>query len=724
MANQNNQDMNPNLMQGLVDAIAGGALAGLSLEAQQDFLSPFLKAQQTREAQKIEAQRRAEDLAIRKEERAEDKAFQLGRDEAAREHQLELEGIRKRESNSTKSLDTFMKSVTSRAQFGSVAEYDAFVKSLLTQAQEDPDLTSKDFTLLNNHIGSYREVASARNKEQAMTRYNERRAAGDYGDAFVADFNAAENTNVRGAVSYEIREGQVGKVVSGLLESTRASQKFDAEKGINYSISDADFNALEKAYAAFEANPTGETAAAVMTLLRDVDMPSMQANIASARQKAMVAKTAADVAATMPAEFQVPVPTRGLLMPEPEGLETMFVPEVGPRVDFARQELFVPNTNPNEVNQGMTMMIAPGQRAILASQLYQEFGYEGAKEQVQRYQEAGVKVDESVLDAVADRAVQAFEITSEVEPVDAAVKFEAAKSSDNIAPLLENRNTARTGFMELIKAGAQRDPATLKAELSAARKVRDIINQRPESADELGMDVEELDLSIATMELMLSGEGEDSATKDAVYGYGTDVIQMLLGREGMGDPGMRFADDLAARWFDADQLMADKIQGILDRKGTVESQFAALMRLGNESSMIVQPNALAQEKQLVGSFVSSVTKDFGLQIDDTQDLSTFRKESPLRGIAMAAEDFEQYEALQEGDLPELTNKIESLRAERASLGLTYSLAFGYRWGGSKVDKPSEGVLSELIAKAEQLDDEIKAAKARRTELIRQRKESK
>jgi len=705
MAEQNNQGMNPNLLQGLVDAIAGGALAGLSLEAQQDFLSPFLKAQQTREAQKLETQRRAEDLAIRKEERAEDKAFQLGRDEATREHQLELEGIRKKESNSTKSLDTFMKSVTSRAQFGSVAEYDAFVKSLLTQAQDDPDLTSKDFTLLNNHIGSNREVASARNKEQSMTRYNERRAAGDYGDAFVADFNAQENTNVRGAVSYEIREGKVGKAVSGLLESTRAAQKFDAENGINYSISDADFNALEKAYAAFEANPTGETAAAAMTLLRDVDMPSMQANIASARQKAMAAKTAADVAATMPADFQVPVPTRGLLMPEPEGLEAMFVPEEGPRADFARQELFVPNANPNEVNLGMTMMIAPDQRAILASQLYQEFGYEGAKAQVQRYQEAGVKVPDSVLDEVAEQAVRAFEVTSEVEPVDAAVKFEAAKSSANIAPLLANRATARTGLMELVKAGAQRDPATLRAELKEARRILDIVNERPESADDLGIDVEDLELSISTMELMLSGEGEDSATKDAVYGYGTDVLQLLLGREGMGDPRLRLADDLAAQWFDADQLMADKIQGILDRKGTVESQFAALMRLGNESSLIVQPNALAQEKQLVGSFVSSVTKDFGLQIDDTQDLPTFRKTSSLRGIAMAAKNFEQ--DIAQMPLSESADLVEDLRQKLIENSRVKT------FGMSPEEKAA------LKAERVQLLKEFNAAEKRRTELKRE-----
>lgn len=289
--------------------------------------------------------------------------------------------------------------------------------------------------------------------------------------------------------------------------------------------------------------------------------------------------------------------------------------------------------------------------------------------------------------------------------MDAAVKFEAAKSSANIAPLLANRATARTGLMELVKAGAQRDPATLRAELKEARRILDIVNERPESADDLGIDVEDLELSISTMELMLSGEGEDSATKDAVYGYGTDVLQLLLGREGMGDPRLRLADDLAAQWFDADQLMADKIQGILDRKGTVESQFAALMRLGNESSLIVQPNALAQEKQLVGSFVSSVTKDFGLQIDDTQDLPTFRKTSSLRGIAMAAKDFEQ--DIAQMPLSESADLVEDLRQKLIENSRVKT------FGMSPEEKAA------LKAERVQLMKEFNAAEKRRTELKRE-----
>jgi len=67
--------INPALLQGLADAIAGGALAGLSKEAGSDFFSPFIQAQQSRIARETRAEERAEDKELRTKERAEDKAF-------------------------------------------------------------------------------------------------------------------------------------------------------------------------------------------------------------------------------------------------------------------------------------------------------------------------------------------------------------------------------------------------------------------------------------------------------------------------------------------------------------------------------------------------------------------------------------------------------------------------------------------------------------------------
>lgn len=66
---------NPALLQGLADAIAGGALAGLSKEAGSDFFSPFIDAQQKRIARDTRTAERAEDRELRGAERSEDKSF-------------------------------------------------------------------------------------------------------------------------------------------------------------------------------------------------------------------------------------------------------------------------------------------------------------------------------------------------------------------------------------------------------------------------------------------------------------------------------------------------------------------------------------------------------------------------------------------------------------------------------------------------------------------------
>ena len=328
------------LVQGLVDAIAGGALAGLSLEAQQDFLTPFLKAQQTREGQKVRAKERAADLAIRKGERAEDfafrlegrditkkeraedlafklegrditkkereedKNFQLGRDAALREHQLELEGTRKKEARSTRALDTYLKTITARSAFGSKADFDTFALGILKEAKASGELSGPQLVLLQTVMSESGEKAASRNTTEGITRWSNTLATGEFGTTFESDYN--NDIKYKAAVNTYIGTGQISQQVEGLILSTRAIVKQLADQGIVVKITDPNFIELEKYFDAFNAENgnTAENARNLLTALHTVDIKDLEGQSNIAQEKGLMLKASSDVEATLEAEYK------------------------------------------------------------------------------------------------------------------------------------------------------------------------------------------------------------------------------------------------------------------------------------------------------------------------------------------------------------------------------------------------------------------------------------
>jgi len=132
--------INPALLQGLADAVAGGALAGLSKEAGSDFFSPFLQAQQGRIARETRAGERAEDRELRTKERGEDKSFATSERVMSQIFQAQQNALDRQERQESNAFSNFSQSSkASREAFASepLAEgrYDAYVSNAQKRLQ-------------------------------------------------------------------------------------------------------------------------------------------------------------------------------------------------------------------------------------------------------------------------------------------------------------------------------------------------------------------------------------------------------------------------------------------------------------------------------------------------------------------------------------------------------------------------------------------------------------
>ena len=638
------------LVQGILDAIAGGALGGLSLEAQQDFLSPFLKAQQTREGQKVRAKERAEDLAIRKGEREEDKNFQLGRDAALREHQLELEGTRKKEARSTRALDTYLKTITARSAFGSKADFDTFALGILKEAKASGELSGPQLVLLQTVISESGEKAASRNTTEGITRWSNTLATGEFGTTFESDYNT--DLKYKAAVNTYIGTGQISQQVEGLILSTRAIVKQLAEQDIVVEITDPNFIELEKYFDAFNAENgnTAENARNLLTALHTVDIKDLEGQSNIAQEKGLMLKASSDVEATLEAEYRK----------QPDFSQiggvggSLFAAVRGPeRFDYSNPDLFVRNTIEKEVGEGFTMTIADKERESLVTHLFNDMGYYGANDQFQRYEEAHIKIPDSMQIQLIRHAIREGEVTSERSSIAARRSFQDLTRDPLIRKLMLNPYTALTGTVELLKQAGERDPEVLKVELKELKKQRDLIYALQATGDEsMSETLADLEQVIMEGDAYLDGVGKFKADKDLVYQYAIQGMQLMFASGKTRDAATTIKSFLD-RYF-PDPKDRERMKSVIetlvtsDYTGpglTAPDIFANIMLLARESNLFVEGTGPEIRDRMIG-LIDHVTGDITNIMAEDFSLKEFREDSIFRGLA--AGNLEMFE----GDFPE------------------------------------------------------------------------